>query len=213
MKLLNVQPREIPDVKVLRYGRFKDERGYFTEPFRLSELQSVLKGFEEGIVQVNESFSKKNILRGLHFQWNPYMGKLVRTLSGRMVDLFLDIRQGSPFYGKISAYAMPFQCESEFAEWIWIPPGFAHGNFFSEETTIEYICTGEYSPGCEAGICPLSEDLDWSLCPTALKKEFENIALQVILSEKDKRNPTLTQWTADPRAEHFIYEQLIRVIA
>jgi dTDP-4-dehydrorhamnose 3,5-epimerase len=211
MKLLNIRSLEIPAVKVVRFGRFRDERGYFTEPFRLSELTTQLKGMEDGFVQSNESFSRIHTLRGLHFQWNPYMGKLVRTLSGRMVDLFLDICKGSSTYGKISAYAMPYDRQADFAEWIWIPPGFAHGNFFSEDSTIEYFCSGEYSPECEAGISPLAKDLDWSLCPKELKAEFEAIAKRAIISEKDKKAFTLSQWNEDPRSENFLYEQLTGV--
>ena len=75
-------------------------------------------------VQFNESFSRPNVVRGLHFQWNPFMGKLVRTVQGRMVDLFLDIRKGSPSYGKAAAYDMPSTPDKDYAEWIWIPPGF-----------------------------------------------------------------------------------------
>lgn len=209
MKQLHIQSLEIPDIKVVRFGRFKDERGYFTEPFRASELIPQLKGLEEGFVQSNESFSNKNTIRGLHFQWNPYMGKLVRTLSGRMVDLFLDIRKGSPTYGKISAYAMPYDKTSDIAEWIWVPPGFAHGNFFTEDSIIEYLCTGEYSQGCEAGICPFAKDIDWSLCPKNLKAEFDNTSKHAIISQKDKSALSLSQWSQDTRSENFVYKQLI----
>lgn len=80
-----------------------------------------------------------------------------------MIDLFLDIRKGSPNYGMAAAYDMRSSSDNDFAEWIWIPPGFAHGNFFTQESTIEYMCSGEYSPDCEATISPLATDLDWSL--------------------------------------------------
>lgn len=211
MKLLNIQSFKIPGIKVIKFGRFRDHRGYFTEPFRLSELSEHLEGLAEGVVQSNESFSYANTVRGLHFQWNPLMGKLVRTLSGRMVDLFLDIRKGSPTFGKISAYAMPHNHQEDFAEWIWIPPGFAHGNFFSEDSSIEYLCSGEYSPGCEAGICPLTKDLDWSLCSSELKAEFDTLAKKAIISDKDKTAFSFSQWNEDPRSVNFIYQQLKEV--
>src|SRR5690606_8308158 len=95
-----------------------------------------LKGLQ--FVQVNESYSRPGTVRGLHFQWNPYMGKLVRTVYGRMVDIALDIRKGSPTFGKALLYDMPSQPDQDYAEWIWIPPGFAHGNYFTAETVIEY---------------------------------------------------------------------------
>ncbi len=88
------------------------------------------------------------------------MGKLLRTLSGRMVDMVMDIRKGSPNFGKIILYDMPADLNASEDEWIWVPPGFAHGNYFTEPTRIQYLCTGEWSPGCEAGISPLSGDLD-----------------------------------------------------
>lgn len=205
MKILEVKNLAIPDVKAIKYARFKDDRGYFTEIFRHSDFQKVIPNFS--IRQVNESFSaEKGVLRGLHLQWNPYMGKLIRTIKGHMVDLFLDIRKGSPTFGKIAAYDMPQNTNNDFSEWIWVPVGFAHGNFFLEESAIEYFCTGEYAPLNEAGILPTANDLDWSLCDPALKKQFEELVQSgTVLSEKDKKNLLLTQWEKDPRSENFIF--------
>jgi dTDP-4-dehydrorhamnose 3,5-epimerase len=209
MKILDVKSLAIPDVKVVRFGRFPDARGYFTEPFRKSDffgcpgLES-LRGIE--FVQVNESYSHANVLRGLHFQWNPFMGKLVRAVAGHLVDLALDIRQGSPTAGKIIAYDMPSRHGDTSAEWIWVPPGFAHGTLLLEPTYLEYYCTGEYSPGCEAAISPLAHDLDWSLCDPRLKAAFDRVvATGAIVSEKDRHGVTLAQWNADPRAAEFVY--------
>jgi len=212
MKLLDVKTLAIEEIKVVRFGRFNDHRGYFTETFRLSDIQndpktSFLKDLN--FVQYNESFSQKGVVRGMHFQWNPYMGKLVRTICGRMVDLVLDIRLGSPTFGKIIAYDMPADPQQDYAEWIWVPPGFAHGNFFTKDTIIEYFCTGEYSPGCEAGISPLAKDLDWSLCDPKLKKLFDAVVADGgILSDKDRNGLTLAEWKADDRAKNFVYGQL-----
>ena len=97
MLISDIKDLAIPDVKVVRFKRFLDNRGYFTEQFRQSDLiDSDKVGFLKGesFVQANESFSHKGTFRGLHFQWNPYMGKLVRTVWGRMVDMALDIRKG-----------------------------------------------------------------------------------------------------------------------
>ncbi|MBI3366189.1 dTDP-4-dehydrorhamnose 3,5-epimerase family protein, partial [Candidatus Roizmanbacteria bacterium] len=106
MKILEVRNLVFSDVKVIRYERFKDDRGYFTETFRESDFKTVISNFS--IKQVNESYSSvKGVLRGLHLQWSPYMGKLIRTVKGHMVDLFLDIRKNSPTYGKVAAYDMP----------------------------------------------------------------------------------------------------------
>ena len=161
-------------------------------------------------MQFNESYSNRGVARGLHFQWNPHMGKLVRTVTGRMVDLFLDIRRGSPTLGKIAAHEMPADHDAEFAEWIWVPPGFAHGNFFAEPSLIEYGCTGEYSQGCEAAISLLDPGLDWSLCDPTLKKMWdENLSSpQLSLTEKDRNGYTLAAWLADPRSENFVHGPL-----
>ncbi|MCX7991290.1 MAG: dTDP-4-dehydrorhamnose 3,5-epimerase family protein, partial [Proteobacteria bacterium] len=175
MKILEVLSLKIEDIKVIKFAKFKDDRGYFTEVFRQQDIEGLdfLKGYK--FYQANESYSKANVIRGLHFQWNPYMGKLVRTIRGRMIDLALDIRKNSPTFGKIIAYDMPAFTDREYSEWIWIPPGFAHGNIFTEETMIEYFCTGWWSPQTEAGINPFAEDIDWSLCDKGLKMIFEEV--------------------------------------
>src|SRR4030042_5538909 len=121
------------------------------------------------------------------------MGKLIRTLSGGMTDMILDIRKGSPDFGKIIGYGMPAGPEADFAEWIWVPPGFAHGNFFSQATHIEYFCSAEYSPGCEAGISLLAGDIDWSLFEPALKEEFDGIVSGgPLMTEKDRNGHSLS---------------------
>ncbi|MEZ5286821.1 MAG: dTDP-4-dehydrorhamnose 3,5-epimerase [Vicinamibacterales bacterium] len=198
-------------MKTLRFARFSDHRGHFTEPFRRSDIdQHAELAFLRGVAlpQMNESWSRAGVIRGLHFQWNPFMGKLVRTISGRMVDLFVDIRLGSPTFGKVAAHDMPSADEAPHNEWIWVPPGFAHGNFFTEASRIEYLCSGEYSPGCEAGLSPLAPDLDWSLCDPAIKAEFDAlVASGAIISEKDTNGLTLAAWTADERSKQFVHGQ------
>ncbi len=211
MKILSIESLKIPEVKVIKFARFKDHRGYFTEHFRKSDLldnEEILSLKNQNFVQANHSYSKKGVIRGLHFQWNPYMGKLVRTIKGHMVDLIADIRKGSPTYGKVIAYDMPADEERDYDEWIWVPPGFAHGNYFKEESAIEYFCTGEYSPGCEAGLSPMAQDLDWSLCDEKLKEEFQELKENFIITDKDKNGLTLEQWTMDERSNNFIYQEL-----
>ena len=123
-----------------------------------------------------------------------------------MVDMVLDLRKGSATLGKMIAYDMPGPADRDWSEWIWVPPGFAHGNFFTEATCIEYLCSGEYSPGCEAGISPLSADVDWSLCDDRLRALFSRlIAGPLIVSEKDRGGLSLANWLADERSENFIY--------
>jgi dTDP-4-dehydrorhamnose 3,5-epimerase len=211
MKILAVEQLEIPEIKVIRFARFSDQRGYFTEHFRDSDLrENPQTPFmrEVEFVQTNESFSRASTVRGLHFQWSPYMGKLVRTLQGHMVDLVLDIRRGSPYFGKAIAYDMPSNTGDEFNEWIWVPPGFAHGNTFLEDTTIEYFCSGEYSPGNEAGISPLAEDIDWSLCDQNLRETFYAIASSTrLMTDKDRNGLSVSAWERDPRSDNFIHTE------
>ncbi len=204
MKILGITSLAIPDIKVIRFARFADHRGHFAEHFRKSDFEKL--EFQNGInfFQCNESYSRTLTIRGLHFQWNPYMGKLIRTLSGRMVDLVLDIRKGSPTFGKIIAYDMPADLNAEFGEWIWVPPGFAHGNYFDRESRIEYFCSSEYNPICEAGISPVAADIDWSLCDPQLKKGFDVIVSQgPLLSDKDRNGHTLASWIQSPNSDMF----------
>lgn len=206
MKILSCITLAIPSVRVVRFGKFADHRGYFTEPYRQSDLfgQSGLQDFTNAnAVQSNESVSKKGVIRGLHFQWNPFMGKLVRTLSGHMIDIVLDIRPDSPTKGQAILYDMPARMHEDWDEWIWVPPGFAHGNLFLDDTRIEYLCTGEYSPGCEAGICPFAQDIDWSLADASLKALFDSFRDKAIISEKDAAAPGVEQWFADSRSAVF----------
>ena len=210
MKLIKAIKLIIQNVKVIQYGYFPDDRGFFTEPFRKSDLANYVEaGSIAGreIVQINESFSKTGVMRGLHFQWNPYMGKLVRTINGHMIDMFLDIRKGSPTFGKIAMYDMPCRDDDNYSEWIWVPPGFAHGNFFLQPTRIEYLCTGEYSPGCEGAISPLADDLDWSLCDVKCKKMLDKLIADdlLIMSEKDRAGMSLSEWEKNPDSKNFIH--------
>lgn len=210
MKIIAVNSLTIPEVKIVSFARFTDARGYFTEHFRKSDLAALgeqIPGFQSfDFVQANESRSHAGVVRGLHFQWNPFMGKLVRTLTGHMVDMVLDIRKNSPTLGKIVLFDMPARPDAEYAEWIWVPPGFAHGNYFTADSTIEYFCTGEYSPGCEAGISPLAHDIDWSLTEDGLKRGFDAIVAQdMVISDKDRNGLSLRAWLEDPRSENFLF--------
>jgi dTDP-4-dehydrorhamnose 3,5-epimerase len=211
MKILEVRGLSIPAVKIVRFARFKDHRGYFTEPYRRTDFEAhpglaPLKDVR--FVQANESYSKRSTLRGLHFQWNPYMGKLVRTLAGHMVDIVLDIRQGSPTFGRALLYDMPSAADQEWGEWIWVPPGFAHGNFFWQDTAIEYFCSGEYSPTCEAGISPLAADIDWSPCDRGLRQAFDDATKSsLLITDKDRNALSVAAWAADRRSDNFVYGQ------
>ena len=101
---------------------------------------------------------------------------------------------------------MPVRKDADFGEWIWLPPGFAHGNYFQEDSHIEYFCSGEYSPGCEAGISPLAADIDWSLCDPDLKREFDAVAqANPLMTDKDRNGHSLASWIANPNSDRFVF--------
>jgi len=208
LKILSVRSLAIPEIKVIQVARFRDHRGYFTEIFRKSDFEShpqlsFLRGVD--LIQCNESYSLPGTIRGLHFQWDPYMGKLIRTVAGRMIDLVLDIRKSAPGFGRIIAYDMPGRTEAEVGEWIWVPPGFAHGNCFPENTRIEYFCSGEYNPQSEAGISPFAPDLDWSCCDPDLRALFDATAASApLITEKDRNGFSLASWLQHPASDRFL---------
>jgi len=215
MQILDVENLKLPEVKIIRYKRFSDNRGYFSETFRESDFKNnehmdFLRGAE--FVQVNEAFSKKGVIRGLHFQFDPYMGKMVRTLEGRMIDFALDIRKDSETFGKILAYDMPYSSGGDYGEWIWVPAGFAHGNLFTEDSRVEYFCTGQHNPGGEVGISPFAGDIDWSLCDSKLKEIFDKVGkgagASSLISEKDLSGLSLGEWKSDERSEEFTIKKL-----
>jgi len=206
MKIIEVKTLAIPDIKVIRFGRFNDSRGYFTETFRNSDFQDLDFMKSVRFLQCNDAYSRAGTFRGFHFQWNPYMGKLVRSAIGRILDLALDIRKGAPTFGKVIAYELISKPEDDQNEWIWLPPGFAHGILALEESQVEYFCSGEYSPGCEASISPMAADIDWSICDAKLKKAFDSIVPKTkLITEKDKNGLTLAAWLKEKNSDQFIY--------
>jgi dTDP-4-dehydrorhamnose 3,5-epimerase len=198
---------KIPEIKVINFGRFKDDRGYFTETYRKSQFKEKL---DIDFVQHNESHSLPFVIRGLHFQWNPYMGKLVRVINGHMIDLILDIRKGSPTFGKMVGYEMTSFKYDDDMEWIWVPPGFAHGTLIITESKIEYLCSGEYSQGCEAGISPLAKDIDLEFMPKHIIEIYNDHInhKELIISDKDKNAFSIADWINKEESNNFIYETL-----
>jgi dTDP-4-dehydrorhamnose 3,5-epimerase len=169
----------IPEVLIVTPRKHGDARGFFSEIFR----EDVAAQFGEGLrfVQDNHAYSaERGVLRGLHYQTPPRaQGKLVRCTRGAILDVAVDIRVGSPTYGRhVSA-------EISAANWrqIWVPPGFAHGYVTLEpDTEVLYKVTDYYSPECDRGIAwdDPALGIDWRLGASAL-----------ILSDKDRRHPRL----------------------
>lgn len=132
---------EIPEVILIKPKLFRDDRGYFAEIYKASEFKR--HGIHVDFVQDNHSFSKAGVIRGLHFQRNPSaQGKLVRVIQGKVLDVAVDIRQGSPTFGKwVSAIL-----SDKNHEMLWIPVGFAHGVCALEDAHLLYKVSGsEYN--------------------------------------------------------------------
>lgn len=140
---------------------FRDERGYFFESYNKEQFKQF--GVQADYVQDNQSLSQKGVLRGLHFQAPPYaQGKLVRVIHGAVMDVALDIRQGSPTFGQHHSVLLT----AENMKLFWIPTGFAHGFATLEDDTIfAYKCTNVYNKESEG--CVLWNDallgIDWGL--------------------------------------------------
>lgn len=208
MQVISVNCCSIEEIKIIKFKRFIDERGFFCEKFRTQTIETNNDlDFLKGLVfsQSNESFSRKNVLRGMHFQWEPFMGKLVRCISGRLIDIALDIRPNSKTFGKITAAVLDGTIGNDYSEWIWLPPGFAHGAFLTEDSIIEYQCTGHYNPQGEASVSPFANDIDWSLCPIEIRNEFEERKNDIIIKDRDREGMTLSQWLENDNSKRFEY--------
>ena len=159
---------------------FKDARGYFFESFSQREFEEKVRKIN--FVQDNESMSSYGVMRGLHFQRPPYtQSKLVRCVKGRVLDVAVDIRKGSPTYGQHVAVELSEDNHRQF----FVPRGFAHGFAVLSETAVfQYKCDNYYAPDSEAAIRWDDPDLaiDWGIP-----------AEDVILSEKDAHHPALKE--------------------
>ena len=165
----------IKDLKVIKFDPFLDARGYFYESYNKNDF--IKMGITEEFVQDNQSMSSKGVLRGLHFQINYPQSKLVRCLKGKVFDVAVDIRNGSPTYGKWVGVELSEYNHRQ----LFIPRGFAHGfSVLSDEVTFQYKCDNFYAPNNAYGIAwdDKTLNIDWKI-PND----------KVIVSEKDKKNP------------------------
>ena len=177
---MNAVQTEIPGLLLLEPRVFGDERGYFFESWNRDAYRSA--GIDCDFLQDNESKSRFGVLRGLHYQAAPYtQAKLVRVISGAVLDVAVDIRAGSPTYGKHIAVELSGENKRQ----LFIPRGFAHGfAVLSEEVVFAYKCDNFYMPSHERGIAFDDPDLaiDWRVKPD-----------RWILSPKDTRHPRLSE--------------------
>ena len=171
---------DIPGLKIIEPKVFGDNRGYFLESFSEKVFKEQVADVD--FVQDNESKSCYGVLRGLHFQKPPHaQAKLVRVVKGRVLDVAVDIRKGSPTFGKYAAVELTEDNHRQ----LFIPRGFAHGfAVLSDEAVFQYKCDNYYAPQCEGALAWDDPDLgiDWILP-----------ADKVILSAKDAMNPLLKE--------------------
>jgi len=177
--VMQIERLEIPDIFLVTPKKHGDRRGFFSETFRADVFAA--HGIGVSFVQDNQAFSEhKGVLRGLHFQTPPHaQGKLVRCTRGAILDVGVDIRVGSPTYGRHVAV------ELSALNWhqLWVPPGFAHGYVtLQDNSEVLYKVTDYYAPEFERGIA-------WD--DPALAINWRLSATDVILSDKDRRQPRL----------------------
>ena len=173
-----VRKLDIPEVLHVQPDVFADVRGAFAETFKASEFKKL--GIEEPFVQVNRSSNRGPVLRGLHYQLNPKaQGKLISVVVGSIFDVAVDIRKGSPTFGKWVGETLT----AEGQNMLYVPEGFAHGFYtLSETAEVIYYCTDEYSPEHERGIA-------WNDASLAIAWPGS----EPLLSDKDKAYPVLAE--------------------
>ena len=169
---------DIPDVVIIEPRVFGDSRGYFFESWSQREFDALVRPVR--FVQDNESSSSYGVVRGLHFQKGAFsQSKLVRVVEGTVLDVAVDIRRGSPTFGRHVAVELDADSHRQ----LFIPRGFAHGfSVLSQHAVFQYKCDNYYAPQAESAIA-------WN--DPALGIDWRVSAEDVILSEKDKRHPLL----------------------
>ena len=173
----------IPDIFLIEPKVFGDDRGYFVETFK-SELFEQETGIKTTFIQDNESRSSYGVLRGLHYQLPPYaQSKLVRVIEGKVLDVAVDIRKGSPTFGQ----QLSIELSAENKHQLFVPRGFAHGFVVLSETAIfSYKVDNYYSPQCDRGI---------RFNDPQLNINWKIDAQKLQLSEKDKSQPLFKEVT------------------
>ncbi len=182
-----IESRHLGEVVVVVPEVFADERGFFLEAFRADAFREL--GLPHEFAQDNHSRSKRGVVRGLHFQWEPPMGKLMRVTRGRAFVVAVDIRAGSPTRGQWFG----LELSEENRKMVWATEGFARGFCALEDATeVEYKCTAVYNPNGEGAI-------RWD--DPKIGIQWPSVGREFILSEKDRRAQTLAEWLASANAD------------
>ena len=188
---IKIESRLLGDVVVIVPEIFQDARGFFTETFRADQFKAL--GLPTEFVQDNHSRSAKGVVRGLHFQWDPPMGKLMRVTAGSAFLVAVDIRKGSPHLGKWAGV----EASAENRRQVWAPAGFARGFCaLSEGTEIQYKCTGIYSNKAESAI-------RWNDPAIGIKWPLTDVTV----SDKDRNAAPLADWLRSPDSDNFRYSE------
>ena len=185
-----IQATALDEVKIVVPALMPDDRGFFMEVFRADTFAGL--GLPDRFRQLNHSRSDRGVVRGLHFQWDPPMGKLMRVVVGTAYLVAVDIRVGSPTLGRW----VGLEVSSQEPRQLWAPASFARGFcVLSEVAEIEYLTTGTYNRATESGIAWNDPDIgiEWPV-------------REPILSAKDASAQSLTEWLARPEAANFAYE-------
>jgi dTDP-4-dehydrorhamnose 3,5-epimerase len=186
---ITAEATPLQGVFVITPQAIEDERGFFLEVYRRDNLQK--HGLPADFVQLNQSRSIRNVVRGLHFQWDPPMGKLMRVSLGEAFLVTVDLRKGSPTLGKWFGVTASAENKAQ----VWAPPGCARGFcVLSDAAEVEYLCTGIYNNKGESGIL-------WSDSEIGIDWPVEH----PILSEKDRNAQTFSQWLERAEACNFTY--------
>ena len=188
---MRIESVALGSVAVLAPEYFKDERGFFVEEFRADQFAEL--GLPTKFVQENHSGSVKNVVRGLHFQWEPPMGKLMRVLRGEAFLVAVDIRKNSPTLGQWFGKRV----NAEERKQIWAPAGFARGFcVVSDYAEIQYLCTGIYNSQAESGIL-------WNDPAIGIEWPVND----PILSGKDEKAQTLQEWLKREESDNYVYDK------
>jgi dTDP-4-dehydrorhamnose 3,5-epimerase len=186
---IKIESRHLDSVVVIVADIFQDSRGFFTETFRADQFKAL--GLPTEFVQDNHSRSAKGVVRGLHFQWEPPMAKLMRVTAGSAFLVAVDIRKGSPTLGRW----VGVEASAENRRQVFAPAGFARGFCaLSDNTEIQYKCTGIYSNRAESAI-------RWNDPAIGITWPLSDVAV----SDKDRNARTLAEWLALPESDNFRY--------
>ena len=186
---IKILQKSLNGLILLKFDKYSDSRGYFTETYNKAEMSKI--GINSEFVQDNMSLSKRDVIRGLHFQWDEPLSKLIRVNRGKALFVELDIRKNSPSFGKYSK----FELDENSDTLLWVPAGFANGfACFADCTEVLYKCDKAWNPKAEAAILwnDSSLGIDWGIDAP-------------IVSDKDRNAFTFDEWLSKNESDVFTY--------